>query len=432
MAAVTIDMARAIKSAADVKARKNLVCHDGQMDSAKRPRRVGMRKAPVKESAFQTFKTILGLFKRKSVAGLSEVSPGVYMILTSNAQIARMRHVSERTVMRHRKALQDAGLIEGGACHGPYAQYELHVKAEHLGLAEALDAAEVRKGLEAALEEAREAEQSSHVDILSHNLPVIDTNADNGTVEKRPGAAASGRLRAPGGREADGTQEAGLCAALGPEGAAGAAPGGDPLQGLDADHAGEIRTLAGILWTYARGALWPSMAIEPWRERQVAGLVHGIYARVPRAELGMWHNRMTGMVGIAGKYLGRTPTPRLPGKGVAAGKGPEKLRYIVPPWKWFDTKVPHGIAGVWPWWVKANAWREASKADHELWAAVSKWEANNRRPPSRRRDPARLYQVLRARVASWGRPQLLAQFDAAIATAAAIIKPDDDGKGKAA
>ena len=413
---VTIDMTKALVNAGAVKARFNLEADDSAVDT--KGRKLGMRNAPAKEAEIMTFRAILKLFKRHEKAGLYSPLAGYYAIKTSNAQIARLRHVSERTVQRHRQKLTRLGLIHDHVFHGSHCAFEIIVNEVHLGIAESLEASQIHSDLDWLIAESARIESLVEATEKPQSIPIVGggdklsaysssrdhDNEGKGDVERGTAPHLGGFARPDGGKF-EGTQEADGTELEGGEESTGTAKPGDPLAGMGPRHAEQIRALASILWMTGRKWLWPTKAISPKREKQTLEVIHKLYARIPETQLELWHGRFIGMERLAAEYLERQEKP---------GTKSDKMRFIVPPWKWFDLSVEHGIKGTFKWWQDREKAREDGRAENTLWMAISKWEDNERRPASRQRDRIKLYQSLKASIAAWGRPLLLDEFEICI------------------
>lgn len=389
-----------------------------------------MRKAPVKFAVYTSWTALLNLFKINSSGGvLHEPEPGVYAIRTNNVEWAKLRGVATRTIQRHRQALTKLGWIKNTVLHGAHDAYEIWVEAPRLGISERLDARHAAyrveqakvayKDLEAAMAEGHPApSENSHVDKMSATYSFREqSNHLNAPVDKWPTPEMAGYAPPPAG-SIHGTQEAGEGAAIEQQSSRNG-PGrrSNEAQRL-AEYEAGIVSLSTTLWMHARPKLWLGMEISPELERMTLIKIGELFRNVPENLQAMWHGRFAEMVNIAAAYVKRSPTPRakIPGEDdVASGSGPDKRRFVEPPWRWFDYRTKHGIRGLWKWWQDRQWSKENLRNETRLWRSIAIWENNEKRTPSKQRDRLRLLASLQAELSKLGNPEIVHEFNLWIA-----------------
>lgn len=394
---------------------------------------IGMRGAPVKEAAFITLKKILSIFQDREAAGqVWAPEEGVSAIFVCNSNIADKRRTHARTVQRHRKVLFEAGFIHKEVFHGSHHPFEIHIKDIYLGVSEALDAYEAKLAIKALIGESEELEtaiQSGRISCTDEpqdlslvngddNMSLLNfckeqTNEDNQPLKAGHADEMRASGRAVGGR-LKGTQEAGNHGATMPETGPGGRDGDDPLAGLEPGNAKDVRTLAMVLWVFARKVLWPTHNFTAEREAQTLQMIYRMYARIRPEDMDLWHERFVQMARMAAEFVERNGQVDSRGKRsgpvASGGGGTATERFVQYPWKWFDISNPNGIVGIWKWWQKRERAQEASRAEWILYRAVQKWEQNEALPLKKQRDRALLYSSLRNEIAAFNRPLLLEEF----------------------
>lgn len=404
MSSPGVDRTGARRKAVKMMAEKNATIEDGRS------------KLRFKENVLQTWLHILRIADNLARGGaLVETEPGIFRILTNNVALARQCHRSSRTIQRHRRILEDFGLIHDTIDHGYYHDFEILIKAEYLGLAELGSRSDAQRRVREEIAKAEQAEQDPDpfdeipiADKLSAiTSSIVQVNHSNAGVDKmRPQAQVPGYAPAAP-WEVQGTQDAAEASGGGP--AARSAHEARRSAARQAEKAAGDRALAGTLWLFAKQCLWPG--IKPEDEGRAIEAIQKLYGRIDESAQALWHGRFTGMVRLAAEYIERSPTPPARAGGdVAAGSGPRKARFVPQPWVWFDPRNKCGFVGVWPWYEKAEYSRTKAKNENILWRCKGLWDDNLRRPVNKQRDKVRLLADLRERLAATGNQHLQAEF----------------------
>lgn len=384
----------------------------------------------LKESHILTFRAILKIAKRQKLAQLPGHDSPTVAIRTTNRKIATMRGMSARTVQRHRERLQELGIIAGHIFRGSHHHFDVLVHESWLGLADILEAAHLVEQVKARreqldiLEQRLEAtppplQESPNVDIMSALYPsgIEHINEGNdyvhrlGVLRTSSGLPCGEANGAPSREEEMEAQEANTPQDRRQAGGRRKAPKGTKAPAPTLPRAETDMAMARLLWQFARKVLWPGLEVNARREKQILDACYSLYSRLPDGQDNVWHGRFVEMVGLTSEFIQRRPG-----------------RFVVPPWRWFDTKVDHGIRGTWPWWLARMRAKEDAKAENAMFRAVARYTQNEAKPPSKQRNRVELYLDLKRGLAAFGKPWIIDAFDSQIVN----LEGKQHGKAKQA
>lgn len=412
----------ALKVANEVKQARNSGITDG-------------RSLQFKENAFVTWRAILKAAQHKLRYGAATPDDaGYYTFRFCNHDIAAYGHICQRTAMRHRIVLRQAGLIHAERFRGRQHPYEIVIHAKYLGIVQHIDDDANAEELEALCFEQLPSHPSISPsgDKLSALSEDDKIKQENGPVEKGmlPGCApaadghddkidgqgiADGNERKHGGTDREGLARRG-------EGAPGrgGAGGADPSSlGDYARKAREnaVRGYAQRLWDYARPKLWPGWALSDHQVRgAMAHILRGYCTAYDHGhDVARWHEIFCEMIDMTKAYIDRDPsdsfvaTLRKAHEMRASGGGGTMptQRFIVTPNMYFDPNFKGGFKGVYKWWLQAEADRQRSEADTALVKAARIWRGNERKSASKARDRVELWKELTDKLAALKQPAIM-------------------------
>ena len=404
-----------------------------------------------KEPVFTTWRGILKIAQRRLRSGSVECDDdGHYIFYFRNHEISTVAGVCERTVMRHRRVLKDAGMIAAYSFRGRQHPFALHIEGKYLGIVQELNQAEIEAEIARLCADPLLPFNPSN-DILSVLPEEERTKQENTAVDKERSTQVPGDAPAEGAGNASqdmlGQQDAEerkhgctatkrkrrAAAEIETQGVSKAdAPGGG-VDWAESRRQAIVARYTTRLWDYARNLLWAGAAIN---DRQVAGALWHIRNLYVKAydngqDLEHWHKIFASMVGMARKYLDRDESDSFAAQlqramgGIASGGGgtSAKKRFIVSPDMWFDPEFAGGFKGTYKWHLAKEAMREKVKGETALFAASKRWADNEKKPPSKRRPPISLWKELTDYLASFKDQQLIDRW------MAIVIKPEGGQNG---
>ena len=385
----------------------------------------------VRQGAAATAKDIIriyGLFLVKA-NGVAEVDPdNLPPIRTNNVQLAKMANASPRTIQRHIKKLQEAGIITNKIWHGTNSSYELFINPKILLARCRKTLLEVKKSLDKALQQSLENDlvKEKHTTTCPHtdscNNSYINNNllkgVDNsknpeqmetsGNSSKRSSLPLTNENDIPsydtgntgtgytGEKVAKKIEDAGEKVRI--KRAKNRMFGAVKSPDTDSARSASLNLYVTLLWSLVKNVLYSGTFLTERQEEIGKKLIYQWYEPVSSKSLSNVHQIYVERVGLVRKFIEKDP----------------ERRFVQLPYKYFDPDNPTGFAGTKKWWEKHEKRKIEVQAKLILHAQIRRFINNERKEANKKKPPLQLYRECETRVGKLGDPVLLEQFHAAI------------------
>lgn len=396
----------------------------------------------VRQGAAATAKDIIriyGLFLVKANS-IEEIDPkNLPSLRTNNVQLAKMGNASPRTIQRHIKRLQEAGIITNKVWHGSNSSYELWINPKILLVRCRKTMQEVKMSLDMALQESLENDRKTEVlekptSICPHtdscNNSYISNNllkdVDNskrseqmdaagnvsgyitGNSSKRSSLSLTDEIDSAGYNTGnDGTGHTGEKVAEKIEDAGekvrikraeNQRSGGLKTSDPDPARSASLSLYVTLLWSLAKNILYNNTFLTERQEEIGKQLIYQWYEPVSTGSLSNVHQIYVERIGLVRKFIEKDP----------------ERRFVQLPFKYFDPDNPNGFAGTKKWWAAHEKRKVEVQAKLILHAQIRRFINNEKKEPHKQKPPLALYRECETRVGKLGDPVLLEQFHAAI------------------
>lgn len=395
--------------------------------------------AQVRQAASATAKDIiriygLSLVKANSVEelDLENLPP----LRTNNVQLAKMANASTRTIQRHIKKLQEAGIITNKNWRGTNASYELWINPKILLARCRKTMQEVKNALDSSLKESLENDLLTEKDTTScrhtdscnnrYNSNNLLKGVDNSEVHQEidrtgnnssyntgnssersslsltdekvdSGNVAGNNLSGyTGEKVAEKMEDAGE--KVRKKRAENQRSGGLKTSDPDPARSASLSLYISLLWSLAKNTLYSQVYLTERQCEIAQSLIRQWYEPVATHNLSNVHQHYVERIGLVRKFL---------------EKDPEK-RFVQLPYKYFNPQNESGFAGTKKWWKEHQKRKLEVHAKLVLHAQIRRFVNNEKKEGSKKKPPLQLYRECETRVGKLGDPGLLQEFHAAI------------------
>ena len=355
----------------------------------------------IKASVLFTAKEIIrvyGAFLAKA-NNMVRLKPGKLPALkTNNSQLATLVKVSSRTIQRHIKKLQMAGIIVDKFIWGRNAGYELLINPKIL-LARCGEDKNVPKNSQETAQEkpsenqyVKEGGTTKCPQSYTGNNRYIKNNllmgVDNDTVDvadqveniQQTGNTLTGNTRekvaekiAPGEAQDDGAREKVRQRASRENWEQGSGARGT-------SHS----SYADRLWQLAKTLLYKDVFLTEYQEKQAQKMLLDWYNPVPEQHLDEVHRQYSERLVLVRQFIDRDP----------------ENRFVQLPYKYFDTENPNGFTGTKKWHKKHTLRKNEVRKKLVLHNQVKKFHKNENRTDAKRRPALEVYRECEKKVKS--------------------------------
>lgn len=393
----------------------------------------------VRQGASSTAKDIiriygLSLVKANSVEelDLENLPP----LKTNNVQLAKMANASPRTIQRHIKKLQEAGIITRKVWHGTNSGYELWINPNILLARCRKTMQEVKTALNDVLKQSidndvvieNHTSTCPHTDSCNNSyksnnlLKGVDNSNGQAKIERTGNDSSyisgnsSERSSLPltdesviagnnsgndvsgytGEKVAEKIEDAGEKVRI--KRAKNQRSGGLKTSNQDSARSASLNLYISLLWSLAKNVLYSDVFLTDRQCEIAQTLIRQWYEPVATQHLSSVHQIYVERIGLVRKFL---------------QKDPEK-RFVQLPYRYFNPENPNGFAGTKKWWKEHEKRKLEVQAKLILHAQIRRFVNNEKKEPSKQKPPLQLYRECETRVGKLGDPGLLQEFHAAI------------------
>ena len=385
----------------------------------------------VRQSAAATAKDIIkiyGLFLAKANGVENLTSDNLPPLRINNVQLAQMANCSTRTIQRHVKRLQQAGIIVNKVWRGTNASYELWINPKILLIRCKKTEREVQNQLDVALRNISDNEHITdhhetnclHTDSCnksykstnllkgvdkSNGLEKADTtgndlirsslsltldsdksgNKSSNTLSGYTGEKMQKNFKEAGGKMRKSRPEDQWSGSL-------------KTSNPDSGRSASLNFYVAMLWSLAKNTIYANVYLTERQSEIAQNLLLQWYEPVETNNLSNVHQNYVERMGLVRKFL---------------AKDPEK-RFVQLPYKYFDPTNPNGFTGTKKWWKEHQKRKLEVQAKLILHAQIRRFTNNEKKEPSKRKPPLQLFRECETRIGKLGDEGLLQEFHAAV------------------
>lgn len=358
---------------------------------------------------------------------------------TNNVQLSKMASASTRTIQRHVKRLQEAGIITNKLWHGTNSSYELWINPKILLAKCKTSQFEAKKALDTVLLKSLENDQNSmilneptpkcpHTDSCNtgnkkNNIIIGVHNSEDSQVLVRTSDRSGNdsgdnssddfkrslhtlTVDVSGNDAGDKTGHTGRNVQKKIEETGGKVRDlrADQISrevkasGEDPARTASLNLYVSMLWILAKNVLYKDVFLTDRQEQIGKKLLYQWYEPVSDSNLSRIHQIYVERIAIVRKFVKKDPSKR----------------FVQLPNRFFDPTNPSGFTGSKKWWEKQEKRKEEVRSKLILHAQIRRFINNEKKEPHKKKPPLPLYRECETRIGKLGDPLLLEQFHAAI------------------
>jgi len=378
----------------------------------------------IRQSTSATAKDIIRMYGRKLARENDKKAldlENLPSFTTSNGQLAKACNASSRTIQRHIKKLQEAGIISEKKWHGSNRGFELWITSKIMlvGCGKSLEQAinynkdmlpekEVVTKKYTTTCPYSDASNKSYEINLKYNSLIGVHNIKN--IAENSAGNASKRCSLPltkpsfsGNKIAGYTGEKVLTKKIdaGEKVRARVETSEDGkvrVSGSDKARLASLNLYVSLLWSLAKNALYANVFLTERQCEIALQLIRTWYEPVANESLANAHRIYIERIGLVQKYLERD----------------QNNRYVQLPHLYFDTTNPNGFAGTKKWWQAHRQRKLEVRAKLIVHAQIRRYLHNETLDTGKRKPSLQLFRDCETRIKQLNNPELLQKFHTSV------------------